>query len=284
MNDLSSEKLISIIFIGDIVGEPGIEALKKYLPDIKSQYKPDFIIANGENSSGGRGISDKEAKQIFDCGVTVITTGNHVWENWKAKSLLATNQQVLRPFNYPSGNPGRGYCIVSNNGFTIGVMNMKGRTFMQAIDCPFRAVDYILSGIIEKTKNIVVDFHADATAEKITMANYLDGRVSAVFGTHTHVQTADSQIMNGGTAFISDAGMTGSFDSVVGMKKEIALKRFTLQTPYKYELATDDLRINFVHVLVDNTSGKTVKIEARCEPDYIKTAIINNVNESDEKI
>lgn len=253
---------VNILFIGDVVGEPGLKIVEEQLSNLKEKYSSDFVIINGENSSEGKGITAKEAELLFQYGANVITSGNHVWDNWKSKPLLSENPLVLRPFNYPSGNAGRGYAIsMIRNDIMIGVLNLQGRTFMQAIDCPFRAADYAIKLISEKTKIIMVDFHADATAEKQALAHYLDGKVSAIIGTHTHVQTNDARILNNGSGYITDVGMTGPFDSVVGMKKEIAIKRFTLQTPHKFELASDDVKISGVNIKIDVESGKTLYIE-----------------------
>lgn len=260
-----------ILFIGDIVGRCGLDALKKYLPEFISKYNADFVIVNGENTSNGKGLTQEEAEEIFALGTSVITTGNHIWDNWKSRPLLATNDKVLRPYNYPFGNPGRGFYIAKFDGFEIAVLQLQGRTYMQTIDCPFRAADNALNMISEKTKNIIVDFHAEATAEKIAMGWHLDGRVSAVIGTHTHVQTADSCILPQGTAYISDTGMTGPYDSVVGMRKDIALKRFQLQTAHKYEMADGDVKMCGVCVTIDSESGQAWKIEPFIYPAFIKS-------------
>lgn len=261
--------LLSILFIGDIVGEPGIKAVKDYLPSIKEKYNPDFIIMNGENVCEGKGITEVEADILFELGANIITTGNHVWENWKSKPLLSTNPRVLRPLNYPTGNAGYGYFIYKlNENVEIAVLNLQGRTFMYTIDCPFKTADFALKVISERTKLIIVDFHADATAEKQSMGWHLDGKVSAVIGTHTHIPTADACILPNGTAYISDVGMTGPYDSVVGLKKEIALKRMILQTPHKYELAENDIKICAVQFVVDSQTGQAIHIEQIIYPKF----------------
>ena len=261
-------ELKNILFIGDVVGLPGLDTVKRYLPVFIEKYKPDLIIANGENACFGRGLTAKEATQLFEMGINVITSGNHVWENWKAKQLLSQNPNVLRPLNYPSGNTGKGFTFFkSADGTNFAVLNLQGRTYMQTIDCPFRSADFALNLIVGITKNIIVDFHADATAEKQSIAWYLNGRVSAVIGTHTHVPTADASILSEGTAYITDVGMTGPFDSVVGMRKDIAISRFLLQTPYKYEIACEDLRMCGVFLQIDSLTGKTVKIESFMYPE-----------------
>lgn len=266
--------LLRIFFVGDIVGEPGIKALKTYLPEIKNKYSPDFIIMNGENACEGKGITENEANILFEQGASIITTGNHVWENWKSKPLLSSNPKVLRPLNYPSGNAGYGYFINKlDNNIEIGVLNLQGRTFMYSIDCPFKTADFALKVISERTKIIIVDFHADATAEKQAMGWYLDGKVSAVIGTHTHVPTSDACILPNGTAYISDVGMTGAYDSVVGLKKEIALKRFILQTPHKFELAENDIRLCGVFLVIDSQTGQALHIEQVIHPKFENSVI-----------
>lgn len=260
---------INLLFVGDVVGEAGLKAIREYLRDTITKYNANFVIVNGENATNGKGLTETEAKLIFDCGANVITTGNHIWDNWKSKTLLANNHDVLRPLNYPPGNPGMGFCIKEfESGVNIGVLQIQGRTFMNSIDCPFRAADYALKIMEEKTSAIIVDFHADATAEKYSMAWYLDGKVSALLGTHTHIPTADACILPNGTAYITDVGMTGPYDSVVGLKKEIAMKRFLLQTPHKYEIAEKDVRICGVHLEIETSTGQAIKIEQIIYPDF----------------
>lgn len=263
--------LKNILFIGDIVGRCGLDALKSYLPDFAKKYNSDLIIVNGENTSNGKGITPEEAEEVFALGAAVITTGNHIWDNWKSRPLLATNDKVLRPYNYPFGNPGRGFAIINCEGFDIAVLQLQGRTYMQTIDCPFRAADNALNMISERTKNIIVDFHAEATAEKVAMGWHLDGRVSAVIGTHTHIQTADACILPNGTAYITDTGMTGPYNSVVGLRKDIALKRLTLQTAHKYEMASEDVKMCGVSITIDSDSGQAWKIESFVFPEYVKS-------------
>ncbi len=265
-----SEK-ISILFIGDVVGEPGINSCKEFLPQLKEKYKPDFIIINGENSANGKGLTKTEAEIFFGLGADVLTTGNHVWDNWGGKPLLSSNNNVLRPLNYPPGNVGRGFTFVEKNGKSLAVLQLQGRTFMNSIDCPFRAADNALKTITERTKNIFVDFHADATAEKMAMGWHLDGKVSALCGTHTHIQTADANILPNGTAYITDVGMTGPYDSVVGMDKEIAYKRFRFQVAHKYKMAENDSKICGVNIIIDNETGQAEKIEPFTLPKFIRS-------------
>lgn len=255
-------QLLNILFIGDIVGTVGLQACIARLPYLREKYSSDCIIINGENICNGKGLTDVEAKQLFDAGAHVITTGNHIWENWKARPLLLSNRYVLRPFNYPRENPGQGYAIATlADGRKVGVVQLQGRVYMQPIDCPFAAADRAIARMKTETNTIFVDMHAEATAEKITLGWYLEGQVSAVAGTHTHVQTADARVLPGGTAYITDVGMTGPYDSVIGMQKEIALRRFLLQTAHKYEVATGDVRVCGIHVAVDYETGKAVAIE-----------------------
>ena len=262
---------INLLFIGDIVGEPGLKALEEYLPALKEKYSANVIVVNGENVTNGKGLTPDEADRIFSLGTNIITTGNHIWDNWKSRPLLAKNNNILRPLNYPPGNPGLGFKIFNVDENTkFAVLQLQGRTFMQSIDCPFRAADFALSKISEQTNNIIVDFHADATAEKIAMGWHLDGRVSAMLGTHTHIQTADASIFPKGMAYISDVGMTGPYDSVVGLRKDIALKRFMLQTAHKYEMAEGDVHLCGVYVNIDPPTGQAMEIEPFAVPEFIR--------------
>lgn len=260
---------LNILFIGDVVGNPGMKAVRDHLPIFIEKYEPDLVVINGENAADGKGITETESKQLFLYGADVITSGNHVWDNWKGKPLLSTNQKILRPLNYPPGNPGLGFCFHQiDDNLEVAVLNLQGRTFMQTIDCPFRAADFALGIIEQRTKIILVDFHAEATAEKIAMGWHLNGRVSAVVGTHTHIQTNDARILSEGTAYISDVGMTGPYDSVVGLKKDIALKRFMLQTPFKFEMAEKDSHLCGAFIKVDRVTSKSVAIESFIYPKW----------------
>jgi hypothetical protein len=255
------ESTITVVFVGDVVGESALMHVANTLPLLRKQHNADVVIVNGENVWDGKGINEQEAAVLFDAGAQVITTGNHIWENWKSRPLLASNPRVLRPFNYPRENPGRGYTTITvGDGINITVLQLQGRVYMQAIDCPFRAADYILPKIAETSPIILVDFHADASAEKIAMGWHLDGRVSAVLGTHTHVQTNDARVLPQGTAYISDVGMSGPYNSVVGMAKEIALKRMILQTAHKYETAKGDYRVCGAVVRINADTGKAQEI------------------------
>lgn len=264
------KSLISVLFVGDIVGQPGLDILKVKLPDLKKKYNIDFTIVNGENATFGRGITEVESKQIFESGADVITTGNHVWDNWKGKPLLASEAPIIRPMNYPAGNVGKGYVVCDiDDDVKVAVLQLQGRTYMQTIDCPFKIAEYVIKQHLEpKTNIIIIDFHADATGEKMALGWYLDGSVSAIIGTHTHIPTADATILPNGTGYISDVGMTGPYDSVLGLRKDVAIKRLTLQTPHKYEIAEKDPRLCAVHLLINTLTGQTVKIEPIVIPEF----------------
>ncbi len=264
-----SQRILNILFIGDIVGKPGLELAETLLKSYIQKYSIDFCIANGENLVDGKGINDEMAARVFAMGVHVITGGNHLWDNWGARKLLSSNRNVLRPLNYPSENPGNGFIIydLGEKG-KVGVLNLQGRVYMQAIDCPFKKADWAVTKMLEQTKVIFLDMHAEATAEKIALGWHLDGRISAMVGTHTHIQTADARILPRGTAYITDVGMTGPYDSVIGLKKEIAIRRFLHQTPYKYEIASFDARMSGVYLQVDAETGKALKFESFMYPAF----------------
>lgn len=253
---------LNVLFIADIVGRPGLEITTKLLPGLKEKYKIGFCIANGENGCEGKGLTLKLARIYFNVGIDVITSGNHIWYNRNIYDSLATDARILRPHNYPDGNVGKGVTIIQlEDGLKVGVLNLQGRTFMFSIDCPFRVGAEEVKKLRQETKIIIVDFHAEASAEKIALGWYLDGKVSAVIGTHTHVPTADERILPEGTAYITDAGMTGPFDSVIGLKTELAIQRFLHQTPVRYKPAEGNMRLCGVVVAIDKESGKATKIE-----------------------
>lgn len=274
---LSRMSLKHVLFVGDIVGDVGLGALQQHLPPLIERLSADFVIVNGENTCDGKGLRPSDAAAIFGAGAHVITSGNHVWERWQSKDVLARERNVLRPLNYPRENVGRGFTVVTlDDGVSIGVLNIQGRTYMQPIDCPFKGADWAIEKMREETSTIIVDFHAEATAEKGAMACYLDGRVAAVLGTHTHVQTADARILPGGTAFITDVGMTGPYDSVIGMKKDVAIRRFILQTPHKFELASDDPRLSAVLLTVDTANGHAISIAPITVPSFDRGAAVTS--------
>jgi len=250
-----------VALIGDVIGEPGRKALFLSLSSLINEKKIDFVIANGENAAGGFGITGKIASRLYSYGVDCITTGNHIWRNREVYNVIGNNQRLLRPANYPKGAPGNGWTVLEKNGHKLAVMNLLGRVYMEPLDSPFSTARKEIARIQKETSNIVVDFHGEATSEKVAMGWYLDGQVSAVIGTHTHVQTADERILPGGTAYITDAGMTGPFDSVIGMKKESALKKFVTLIPSKFTVAENDVRLNGVVITIDEATGRAQGIE-----------------------
>lgn len=258
-----ADSLIHVLCIADIVGTVGYDVTTSLLLDLKSEHRIDLTIANGENARQGKGLTPEIADSFFDIGIDVITSGNHIWNRDKIIPLLNEHPRILRPSNYPPGCPGKGSCIVEiSNNHRVGVINLQGRSFLYNIDCPFRTADREIEALNDSgVHTIVVDFHAEATAEKIALAVYLDGRVSAVFGTHTHVQTADERILPGGTAFITDIGMTGPHDSIIGMDKTVALRRFLTQLPAYYKLASGDPKLCGIVLTLDGETGKAKTIQ-----------------------
>ena len=257
-----SQKTLNILFIGDIVGTPGLQLVETVLKSYLQKYDIDLCIVNGENLVDGKGINEEGATKLFSLGVHVITGGNHTWDNWHSRKVMSANRNVLRPLNYPPENAGNGFVVydLGEKG-KAGVLNLQGRVYMSPIDCPFKKADWAIAKMNEQTKVIFVDLHAEATAEKVAMGWYLDGRVSALVGTHTHIQTADARILPRGTAYITDVGMTGPYDSVIGLKKDIAIRRFLHQTPYKYEMASFDARMAGVFLKADVETGKALHFE-----------------------
>jgi len=257
---MSNSNEIRIAMIGDIVGKPGRKIIKKRLDDIRQENQIDVIIANGENSAGGLSITPEIADELFDSGIDIITTGNHVWNNRNIIEKLEKDPRLLRPANYPEDAPGSGMYTTNAASLKLTIINLQGRIEMQPIDCPFRKFDTLYEKINDETDIIIVDFHAEATSEKRAFGWYLDGRASSVCGTHTHVQTADNEILPGGTAYISDIGMTGSFNSVIGMNKEKSIENFITQTRIKFEVASGDNRVNGV-IITFSSEGKTLSID-----------------------
>lgn len=250
-----------LLMIGDVVGRPGRRAVKENVPGLVRDEKIDLVIANGENSAGGNGITREVALELFSAGVDVITMGNHVWNKKDALNYLAKDNRIIRPANYPPGTPGWGYgCFKTKTGCTVCIINLSGRIFMPDLDCPFRCADKILEEIGEQSNIIILDFHAEATSEKVALAYYLDGKLSAVCGTHTHVQTADERILPGGTAFITDVGMTGPRDSVIGVKKDLVINKFITQLPVRFEVAGGLYQLNAVIIDVDDKTGRAISI------------------------
>ncbi|EHP86229.1 metallophosphoesterase [Geobacter metallireducens RCH3] len=253
---------VNILFIGDIVGAPGRQAVSRELHRLIDRYRIDLVIANGENAAGGFGITEEKARELYSLGIDVLTSGNHVWDKKESYPYIRREERLVRPANYPPETIGRGSTVVRTaGGISIGILNLEGRVFMNSLDCPFRAADREIVQLKEQANIIFVDFHAEATSEKVALGWYLDGKVSAVVGTHTHVQTADERILPGGTAYMTDAGMTGSFDSVIGVKKELAVERFTSQMPVRFEVAKKDIRLNGVVLGIDEMSGSALSVE-----------------------
>ncbi len=261
---------MNILFIGDIVGNPGMDIVRLWLPGLQKKYNANLVIANGENASDGKGCTEKEAKQLFELGVNVITGGNHTWDKQQSQDYLKKDSRVIRPLNYPRGTHGNGYTIVETHSGKVCVANLQGRAFMSPIDCPFRAAEWLIAKVKSDVKIIFIDFHAEATAEKLALANFLDGKVSVIVGTHTHIQTSDERIMKNGTGYITDVGMTGPYDSVIGMKKDAAINRFLYQTPQKYQTATDEVHLSALFMKVDDNTGKTKLIERIFIPEFEK--------------
>jgi 2',3'-cyclic-nucleotide 2'-phosphodiesterase len=259
-----------ILFIGDIVGSPGRRIVEERLADLVSGQQLDLVIANGENSAAGFGITPRLADELFAAGAEVITGGNHIWDRKEILEYVGHEPRLLRPANFAAGNPGRGlYCGTARNGVAYAVLNLQGRVFMASNDCPFRTADRELAAIPPEVKVIVVDFHAEATSEKQAMGWYLDGRVSAVIGTHTHVATADARVLPHGTGYITDAGMTGPHDSVIGMEKKAIIQRFLDGLPARFEVAEKDIRMNAVLLEVEPSTGHclSIKQETFCTDD-----------------
>ena len=252
----------TILFIADVVGKPGYDILATFLPSLKKKYDADLCVINGENGEKGKGTTEALVKKYAALGVDLITGGNHSWTYAAFRRYLDESNRVLRPANYPIEAPGKGASVVhTQKGFSIGVLNLQGRTFMYQIDCPFKRGMEEIDRLLQQTNIIVVDVHAEASAEKIALGWYFDGKASAVIGTHTHVQTADERILPKGTAYITDAGMTGPNDSVIGLDINVAIKRFISGIPEHYQMATANNRLNGVVIQVDATTGRAQSIE-----------------------
>lgn len=252
---------LTALILGDIYGSPGIRALFAGLSSLRQSHKADFVVVNGENAADGLGIYTSQAEQLFSIGVDAITSGNHIWHRKEIEHMLSSDQPIMRPANYPSGAPGKGYTTISVKNHTVGIINLQGREHMRPIDCPFKTGREIIRKLQEKTRVVIVDFHAESPEEKEALAFYLDGQVSALIGTHTHVQTADEKIMPKGTAYISDIGMTGPCDSVIGSSKEISVQRSLSQMPLKMEVSDNTAVIEGVKIEIDVESGHALSIE-----------------------
>src|SRR6267378_423063 len=265
--------MLTVLFLGDIVGEPGRAAVIARLAELKSKYGLDFVIVNGENAAGGRGITGKITIDLLRAGVSVITTGDHIWDQKDILSFIDTEPRLLRPLNYPAGAPGSGSIVLETAKGKVGVINVQCRTFMQPIlENPFRAVEAVVMKMRQETVNIVVDVHGETTSEKIAMGRFLDGKVSAVIGTHTHVQTADEQILPGGTAFLCDAGMCGPVNSILGRAIEPIMNRFVSNMPAPFPVAAGEVRLHGALVEIDEKSGRAVRITRVDEPGPAQTS------------
>jgi metallophosphoesterase (TIGR00282 family) len=252
---------MKILFIGDIVGSPGREAVKILLPQLEKEHGLDFIIANAENAAGGSGITSRVAEELFTSGIDVITSGDHIWKKREIFEIIDKEARILRPINFPAGAPGRGRGLFqTKKGLKVGVINIQGRVFMEALECPFQTSRQAQEALAKDTNIIIVDIHAEATSEKAALGWYLDGKVSAVLGTHTHIQTADEKILPQGTAYITDVGMTGPFDSVIGRKVEDVLARFITCVPTRFEVAVENVHLQGVVLEIDANTGKARSI------------------------
>jgi 2',3'-cyclic-nucleotide 2'-phosphodiesterase len=252
---------MKVLFIADIMGQSGREAVARILPALRTKEQVDLVIANGENAAHGMGLTPSIARDLFHLGVDVITMGNHTWDKKEILDII-DDEPIVRPANYAPGVPGRGAVLATTaTGVKVGILNLIGRVFMSPNDCPFRSADKVIAELKKETPVIIVDIHAEATSEKVAMGWYLDGKVSAVIGTHTHIQTADDRILPEGTAYLTDVGMTGPFDSVIGIKKEIILQRFLMQMPIRFEVSDKDIWFNGVLIEIDEKSGKALSIQ-----------------------
>lgn len=266
MEEPATAEPLRILFLGDIFGEPGRKAVIEQLPVLRERFRIDFTIVNGENSAGGRGITAKIAISLLRAGVTVITLGDHAWDQPDVVEYMPTEPRLLRPVNYPPGAPGHGWIVLDTPKGRVGVLNVQGRVFMgQALDNPFLAAQAAVEEMLQETNILFVDFHAEATSEKIAFGRSLEGRVSAVVGTHTHVQTADEMIFPGGTAYLTDAGMCGPLHSVIGSDIPPVIHRFCTNLPTRSHVAKGDVRISGCVVEVDPSTGRALRIERVAE-------------------
>jgi metallophosphoesterase (TIGR00282 family) len=265
--------MLTVLFLGDIVGEPGRNAVIARLPELKEKHALDFIIVNGENAAGGRGITGKITIDLLRAGVSVVTTGDHIWDQKDIMAFLGLEPRLLRPLNYPDGAPGNGSIVLQTEKGKIGVINLQARTFMQPIlENPFCAVEAAVTKMREETNNIIVDAHGETTSEKIALGRFLDGKVSAVIGTHTHVQTADEQIFPGGTAFMCDAGMCGPINSILGRAIAPIMNRFVSNLPASFPVADGEVRLRGALIEIDESTGRALRITRVDEPGPSESA------------
>ena len=253
---------MKLLFVGDLIGKPGRQAVRRLLPGLVDRHRADYVVVNVENAAGGFGVTPEVLSELADLPIHCLTSGNHIWDKKEGVELLSREPRLLRPANYPDGNPGAGVHVGETaGGIPVAVLNLEGQVFMKNVDSPFRAADRLLAALPPAVKVIFVDFHAEATSEKQALAFYLDGRVSAVCGTHTHVPTADERVLAGGTALLTDVGMTGPYDSVIGFRADRVISRFLLQTPVAFDVAKHDVRLAAALIDIDELTGKARGIE-----------------------
>lgn len=253
---------MNVLMVGDIVGRTGRRVVKEVIRNYRKKYRVDFVIANGENAAGGNGITREIADELFEAGIDFITMGNHTWDKKEILQFIEHEPYLIRPANYPPDTPGKGSAVIKlANQLKIGVINLSGRVFMTPLDCPFRTAEALVKTIAKETSNIIIDFHGEATSEKIAFAWYMDGKVSAVIGTHTHVQTADERILPQGTGYITDVGMTGPQNSVLGVQTDLVIQKFLTQMPVRFEVAEGTAQLNGLFLRIDEKTGKTILVE-----------------------
>jgi 2',3'-cyclic-nucleotide 2'-phosphodiesterase len=257
---LAESAPVKLLFVGDVVGGIGRRTLAALLPGLREERRPDFVVVNGENAAGGVGITEKTAHDIFDAGADAITLGNHAYRHRDVYEYLDREARIVRPANYPKGSPGRGHTVIERSGVRLGVVNLSGQLYLTAVRSPFAEVDAVLAELRDRTDLVLVDMHAEATSEKVAMGWHLDGRAAACVGTHTHVATADARVLPGGTAYITDVGMTGPFGGVIGVKRELALERFLNLTNVRFETSSEDPGLNAVLIDVGD-DGRATSIE-----------------------
>ena len=256
---------MKLLFVGDVVGAPGRRALEALLPGLRKEHEPDWVVVNGENAAGGIGISARIAHDMFEIGVDVVTLGNHAFRHRDIYEVLDSDAPIIRPANYPKGDPGRGHVVIERDGASLAVVNLSGSVFLDVARSPFAEIDAVLAELRDRADHVLVDFHAEATSEKVAMGWHLDGRVTACVGTHTHVPTADARVLPGGTAYITDVGMTGARGGVIGADREHALRRFLTQTPVKLDTASEDPWL--MGVLIEaGADGRAKRIEQLLVP------------------
>lgn len=252
---------MKILIVGDVVGRPGRKAFKKYTKELREKNNIDVVIVNGENSAAGKGVSRKSLDELYAGGADIVTSGNHIWDKREVYEVIDTDPYLVRPANYPEGAPGKGWCLYPLKAKSLAVINMSGRAFMPEMDCPFQKIEDVLSEIGNQADIKILDFHAETTSEKMAMGFYLDGRVQVVVGTHTHIQTADERILPEGTAYITDLGMVGPWNSVLGVKSDIIIKKFTTCMPARFDLADGPAVYSAIVVEIDDASNKPVGVE-----------------------